>query len=75
VDARDVTASPSKDLLLKLIRFGQIWEKLRRNLGKSLIRFGQNQNLISPKTFDLLWLCVVNERELVNQLVKRIAMK
>jgi len=33
---------------------------LRRNLGKkdqnsvNLIRFGQNQNLASPKTFDLL---------------------
>jgi len=22
-----------------------------------MIRFGQNQNLASPKTFDLLWLC------------------
>jgi len=32
---------------------GEIWEKLRRNLGKIEVEFGQTQNLASPKTFDL----------------------
>jgi len=45
-----------------LIGFDKSWENLRRNLNKSnyiwanLIRFGQNQNLASPKAFGLLRL-------------------
>jgi len=27
-----------------------------------LIRFRPNQNLTSPKTFDLLWLCLTQRR-------------
>jgi len=47
----------------KLIRFGQIWLDLGdiwaylSKIWAGLIRFGQNQNLASPKKFDLLWLC------------------
>jgi len=49
----------------KLIRFEQIWldlgkiqAKFGENGGKiwaKVIRFGHNQNLASPKTFDLLY--------------------
>jgi len=35
-----------------MVGFGRNLEKLRLNL----LRFGQNQNLASPKTFDLLKL-------------------
>jgi len=38
-------------------KIDHIWAKLRRNLAK-VIRFGQKQNLASPKTSDLLWLWV-----------------
>jgi len=47
----------------KLIRFGQIWLDLGdiwANLSKiwaNLFRFGQNQNLASPKQFDLMRIC------------------
>jgi len=47
----------------KLIRLGQIWLDLGEicaNLNKiweKVRRFGQNQDLASPKTFDLLRLC------------------
>jgi len=40
----------------KLIRFEQIWFDLGEIWAK-VIRFGQNQNLASPKTFYLLRLC------------------
>jgi len=49
--------------LVKFVDFGDIWANLSKiwvNLGKiwaSLIRFSQNQNLVSPKQFDLLRLC------------------
>jgi len=39
-----------------LNRFGQIWLDLGKIWAK-VIRFGQNQNLSSPKIFDLLRLC------------------
>jgi len=43
-------------------KFGQIlskiWTKVIKILS-SLIRFGQNRNLTSPKTFDLLRLCLL----------------
>jgi len=67
--AGDVAASPSKtywgkidSIWANLVRFGEIWKNLGKiwsNLSKiwtNLIRFGQNQNLASPKTFDLLRL-------------------
>jgi len=66
VGAGDVSAFHSTfwgKNVLDLGKFGWIWEKLRRNVGKisakdfaNLIRFGQNQNLASPKTVYLLRL-------------------
>jgi len=59
VGAGDAATSPRK---ISLGKFGWIWAKLKRNLGKSdsiwakLIRYVKNQNLASPKTFDLLRL-------------------
>jgi len=46
IGAGDAAASPSKNVGAKLIRFGEIWAKLRRGLGKikaksKVIRFGQ----------------------------------
>jgi len=35
---------------------GKIWTKVIK-IWANLIRFGQNQNLASPKSFDLLRLC------------------
>jgi len=40
----------------KLVRFRQIWAKLRRNYTEKGIRFGQNQNLASPKTIDPMFV-------------------
>jgi len=61
-----------QNFLSKLIRFGQIWvkfgKKLSRRLGKIepkfgqkwlyLCNLGQDQHLASPKTFNLLRLCL-----------------
>jgi len=38
-----------------LLDLGKIWTKIGK-IWKNLIRCGQNQNLASPKTFDLLRL-------------------
>jgi len=46
----------------KLIRFGQIW----LDLDEIFIRFGQNQNLASPKAFDLLRLWVKSTIKLIS---------
>jgi len=35
---------------------GKIWAKVIKTWA-NLIKFGQNQNLTSPITFELLWLC------------------
>jgi len=51
-----------------LIRFGQTWLALGKiwakviKIWENLIIFGQNQNLASPKTFDLLKLWFKNKR-------------
>jgi len=44
-----------KSFWTKLIRFGQNW----LDLGKIKGKFWQNQNIASPKTFDLLRLCCI----------------
>jgi len=57
VDAEDATASLANCYGAKLIRFDQnlseIWAKVIK-IWANLIRFGQNQNLASSKTFNLL---------------------
>jgi len=40
--------------------FGEIWAKLRQIKAK-VIRFGQKQNLTSPKTFDPYGNAIVGE--------------
>jgi len=44
--AGDAAAFPSKIFLGKI---DQIWLNLGENLGAKVIRYGQNQNLASPK--------------------------
>jgi len=72
--AGDAAAFPSSFFLKKLIRFGQFWLNLGKigkiwanlseiwakviKIWENLIRLGQDQNLASPKTFDLLRLCI-----------------
>jgi len=60
-DAGDAAASSSKDFLLKLIRFGQIWldlGKIEAKFGENVIKFRQNRNLASPTTSGLLRPCL-----------------
>jgi len=45
---------------------GEIWAKSGQNLGKEM-KFGQSQNLTSPKTSDLLRLCSVLEHSVAEQ--------
>jgi len=78
VEARDAEGLTSKSHRkfwgeAKLIRFGQIWLDLGEIWAKvikicaNLIRFGQNQNLASSKTFNLLrpYLTVKTESRLM----------
>jgi len=58
-DTRDATVSPKnffgQNLEEILAKFEQIWAKVIK-IWTNLFRFGQNQNLASPKTLDLLLL-------------------
>jgi len=60
-DAGSTAASPGKYFWANLseiwAKFGQIWAKVIK-IWANMIKFEQNQNLASPKTFDLLrlWL-------------------
>jgi len=43
-------------------KLGQIWAKVNK-IWANLIRFGQNQSLASPKTLDLLRICLNTPRK------------
>jgi len=55
----------TKNFREKLVKFEQNLGKIKMKFGQNcvkiwakVIRFGQNQNLASPKAFDLLQLCL-----------------